>query len=106
MKADDNSHEPALPAPPGLVAWVLIGAIRVYRYTLSALMGRTCRFLPTCSEYGETAIRLHGAWRGFWLTFFRFMRCRPGADHGFDPVPESLPDHGWRFWLYSGFGPK
>ena len=90
---------------PSLVAWVFIGAIRIYRYTLSAFMGRTCRFLPTCSEYGETAIRRHGAWRGGWLAFFRVLRCRPGAAHGFDPVPDELQDHGWRFWRYAGHGP-
>ena len=93
-------------ARPGPVAWLLIGLIRLYRYTLSALMGRTCRFLPTCSEYGETAIRRYGAWQGGWLTFFRYFRCRPGGAHGFDPVPEHVENHGWRFWRYAGLGPE
>ena len=87
---------------PGPVAVLLIGLIRIYRYTLSSLAGRTCRFLPTCSEYGETAIHAYGAWRGGWLTVFRLMRCRPGAEHGFDPVPERLRDEGLRFWRYRG----
>lgn len=90
---------------PGPVALILLGLIRIYRYTLSALIGRTCRFLPTCSEYGETAIKRFGAWRGGWLTFFRFLRCRPGVEHGYDPVPEVLRDQGWRFWRYGGGAP-
>ncbi len=98
--ADENARW------PGPLALVLIGLIRVYRYTLSAFVGRTCRFLPTCSEYGEDAIRRHGAWRGGWLTFFRLTRCRPGTEHGYDPVPGELERHGWRFWRYAGQGPE
>lgn len=92
-------------AATGPVAFLLIGAITVYRYTLSAFVGRTCRFAPTCSEYGIDAIRRHGAWRGGWLTFFRLVRCRPGAEHGYDPVPDELERHGLRFWRYAGYGP-
>lgn len=90
----------------GPVAWIFIVLIWIYRYTLSAFVGRTCRFLPTCSEYGETAIRRYGAWRGGWLTVFRFLRCRPGCAHGYDPVPDDVGRHGLRFWLYAGYGLK
>lgn len=106
--ANDNQRPRAVGEAlswPGPVALLFIGLIRVYRYSLSALVGRTCRFLPTCSEYGEMAIRRHGAWRGGWLTLFRLMRCRPGAVHGYDPVPDTVGRHGWRFWLYAGYGP-
>lgn len=66
---------------------LLIGAIRVYKLTLSPWLGRQCRFLPTCSEYGIEAIEKHGALRGAWLAARRIGRCRPGCDHGYDPVP-------------------
>ena len=89
---------------PGVVAMVFVGLIRVYRLTLSALIGRSCRFLPTCSDYGETAIRRFGAWRGGWLALFRFLRCRPGGRHGFDPVPDEIGRHGLRFWRYARYG--
>jgi putative membrane protein insertion efficiency factor len=56
--------------------------------------------LPTCSEYAAEAIRRHGAWIGFWLALFRVSRCRPGGGSGYDPVPDSVPGHGWRFWRY------
>ncbi|MGI9464385.1 MAG: membrane protein insertion efficiency factor YidD [Aestuariivirgaceae bacterium] len=84
----------------GPVAALMIALIRVYQLTISALLGRTCRHLPTCSDYTSEAIRRHGAWRGFWLGLSRILRCSPIGTHGFDPVPEHLPDHGWRFWLY------
>ena len=74
-----------------LPALVARGLIRAYRYTLSSLVGRTCRHLPTCSEYAEDAIGRFGLWPGFWMGLARFSRCRPYGSHGFDPVPDALP---------------
>lgn len=66
-------------------------AIRIYRYSLSSLAGRTCRHLPTCSEYCEEAISRHGLWGGGWMGLARLWRCRPGGSHGFDPPPDTTP---------------
>lgn len=79
-----------------------IGLITVYRYTLSALVGRSCRHLPTCSEYTAEAIWRFGFWPGGWMGLARLSRCRPGGTHGYDPVPPALPDRGawyapWRY---------
>ncbi|THD60543.1 membrane protein insertion efficiency factor YidD [Phenylobacterium sp.] len=64
------------------------GALRAYKLTLSPLIGRQCRFLPTCSEYAADALIGHGPWRGGALAVRRLCRCHPwsGAS-GFDPVP-------------------
>lgn len=75
--------------------WLLKAPIIVYRYSLSALIGRHCRHLPSCSEYALEAIDRHGAWTGFWLGLSRVSRCRPGGTEGFDPVPLSVPEHAW-----------
>lgn len=69
-------------------AWLLKAPIYVYRYTLSAFIGRQCRHLPTCSEYALQAIDTNGPWRGFWLTLARVARCHPWGSGGFDPVPD------------------
>jgi putative membrane protein insertion efficiency factor len=45
--------------------------IKLYRYTLSPLIGQHCRHMPSCSQYGLDAIETNGAWRGFWLTLSR-----------------------------------
>ncbi len=90
---------------PGPVSWVLLKLIRLYQLTFSAFIGRHCRHLPTCSEYTMQAIRRHGAWAGFWLGFFRVMRCHPLGTHGFDPVPETgVPRHDPAFWHYARYG--
>lgn len=69
---------------------LLIGAIRLYRKTLSPFIGQQCRFEPTCSHYGEEAIAKHGALRGAILTVWRILRCGPWSKGGYDPVPETF----------------
>ena len=65
-------------------------AIRAYQLTLSSLVGRQCRHLPTCSHYTDEAIARHGLWAGGWLGLSRICRCHPWGTSGFDPVPSAL----------------
>ncbi|WP_370454568.1 membrane protein insertion efficiency factor YidD [Geobacillus sp. C56-T2] len=66
----------------------MIALIRFYQRFLSPLKPPTCRFYPTCSNYGIEAIRRFGALRGGWLTTKRILKCHPFHPGGFDPVPE------------------
>ena len=70
----------------GLAA-VMIGFIKLYQWTLSPLIGRACRYTPTCSNYGIEAIRKHGPFKGGWLTLKRVLSCNPWGGSGYDPVP-------------------
>ena len=81
---------PGLP-PPGPAARLMLIAIQAYRLTLSAFLGRQCRFAPTCSEYAADAIRSYGALRGGWLGLKRIGRCHPWGGSGYDPVPPRRP---------------
>src|SRR5215210_7426238 len=67
--------------------WILLGAISLYRITLSGWLGGQCRFSPTCSRYAEEAIRTRGALRGSALAVGRVLRCNPFGQGGMDPVP-------------------
>ena len=76
---------------PSPAARLILIAIQAYRLTLSVLLGRQCRFAPTCSEYAADAIRNHGALRGGWLGLKRIGRCHPWGGSGYDPVPPRRP---------------
>lgn len=90
------------PAPVRPFTLGLRAAVFFYRVTLSPLLGRQCRYLPTCSHYADEAVRHHGAWIGGWLTLARMLRCNPFGAAGFDPVPPSLPaDAARRPWRHA-----
>jgi putative membrane protein insertion efficiency factor len=66
-------------------AKVLLGGIHLYQATLSPLnrrIGVRCRFRPTCSHYGEGAIRKYGALVGTGKTVWRILRCGPWTPAG------------------------
>lgn len=72
-------------SPAGLVAVFLI---RVYQWMISPLLGRNCRFHPTCSQYAVEAVQSFGTLRGSWLALKRLGRCHPWHPGGFDPPPK------------------
>ncbi|MCJ7679469.1 MAG: membrane protein insertion efficiency factor YidD [Candidatus Aminicenantes bacterium] len=61
--------------------------IRIYRILLSPLLGRNCRFYPTCSAYTYEAIEKFGLMKGLFLSVKRLLRCHPFHPGGVDPVP-------------------
>ncbi|MBL7884303.1 MAG: membrane protein insertion efficiency factor YidD [Bacteroidia bacterium] len=61
--------------------------IKIYQYTISPLLGPSCRFTPSCSQYGIEAIKKHGPFKGGFLTIKRIGKCHPWGKHGHDPVP-------------------
>jgi putative membrane protein insertion efficiency factor len=61
--------------------------IRIYQWTLSPLLGPTCRFYPSCSNYALEVLRQNGFVRGSWLALKRLSRCHPWHPGGID-----LPD--------------
>ena len=66
---------------------VFIFLIRVWQRTFSQVLPPTCRFQPSCSQYGIEAIQKYGVFRGGWLTIKRISRCHPLHPGGYDPVP-------------------
>jgi putative membrane protein insertion efficiency factor len=70
-----------------IVGYPFILLIRIYQVAISPLLGPKCRFTPTCSQYGITAFKKYGLFKGGWLTVKRISRCHPWGGHGHDPVP-------------------
>ncbi len=64
---------------------LLIALVRLYQLTLSHVLGRHCRFQPTCSNYFILVVRKHGPWRGAAKGIWRIMRCHPFGGSGYDP---------------------
>jgi uncharacterized protein len=62
--------------------------IRFYQIVISPIKPPSCRFYPTCSQYGLEAIQRFGAIKGGWLTIKRISKCHPFHPGGVDPVPE------------------
>ncbi|MBR1395002.1 MAG: membrane protein insertion efficiency factor YidD [Prevotella sp.] len=70
-----------------LLSWLLVLPIRFYQLYISPLLGPSCRFTPTCSEYARQAILKHGPVKGLGLAIWRILRCNPWGGSGYDPVP-------------------
>lgn len=66
---------------------VFIFMIRIYQKVLSPVLGASCRYTPTCSQYAVEALQKHGIIRGSWLAIKRIVSCNPWGGHGYDPVP-------------------
>ena len=69
------------------IAGVFLIVVRAYQLLLSPLLGASCRYTPTCSQYAIDAIRKYGPFKGGWLAIKRIGRCHPWGGHGHDPVP-------------------
>lgn len=69
-----------------------IWLIRQYQLWLSPMIGPSCRFHPSCSQYGIEAIKAHGVAIGCWLTMKRILKCHPLHPGGIDEVPECKHD--------------
>ena len=64
--------------------------IKFYQLFISPLTPPSCRYTPTCSQYGLEAFRKHGPVKGLYLTTRRILRCHPWGGSGYDPVPEEF----------------
>jgi putative membrane protein insertion efficiency factor len=64
-----------------------LGLIRFYQLAISPFTPPSCRYIPTCSQYGYEAITKHGLIKGGLLTAKRLARCHPFSRGGIDPVP-------------------
>ena len=65
---------------------LLVKFIKGYQFLISPLLGQSCRYLPTCSEYSIDALKNFGFLKGSLLSLKRILSCHPWGRGGFDPV--------------------
>jgi len=70
----------------GAAASVVVSMARGYQVTLSPLLGWSCRYVPTCSNYLIEAVGKYGPWRGTAKGLWRVLRCNPFGGQGYDPA--------------------
>ncbi len=68
--------------------FLVLKTIKVYQNYISPLLGPSCRFYPTCSEYALQAIETYGVFKGGVLAIKRILKCNPWGGSGADPLPE------------------
>ena len=66
--------------------WMALWLLRLYKITLSPLLGTSCRFYPTCSDYARDAIQKFGFFKGSYLMIKRLLKCHPWHPGGVDKV--------------------
>ena len=73
---------------------ILIKLIKIYKFLISPLLGQSCRYMPTCSEYSIEALKTFGFIKGSFLSLKRILSCHPvkilGGGEGFDPVNKNM----------------
>ena len=69
---------------------VIIKLIKGYKYLISPLLGQSCRYFPTCSEYSIEALKTFGFFKGLYLSLKRILSCHPWCDGGFDPIKKEM----------------
>ena len=73
---------------------MLIKFIKGYKFIISPLLGNSCRYLPTCSEYSIEALKTFGFFKGIYMCTKRISSCHPikflGGGEGFDPVRKKI----------------
>jgi len=77
-----------------ILTLILIKFIKAYKFLISPLLGNSCRYLPTCSEYSIEALKTHGLIKGIFISTKRILSCHPikflGGGEGFDPVVKKM----------------
>ncbi len=69
-----------------MIKTIVIFLIKIYKNILSPIIGPTCRYLPTCSEYFIDCLNEYGVIKGSVKGMKRIFSCHPFGGHGYDPV--------------------
>jgi putative membrane protein insertion efficiency factor len=70
-----------------IIIFPFVFLIKIYQFLISPVIGKNCRFNPTCSNYALEALKKHGLILGMYYSIIRISKCHPWGGSGHDPVP-------------------
>ena len=77
-----------------IVTNIIIKIIKCYKFLISPLLGNSCRYLPTCSEYCIEALQTYNLPKALYISLKRILSCHPikflGGGEGFDPIKKKM----------------
>jgi len=65
---------------------ILIKIVEFYQKAISPFLPKSCRYIPTCSQYTIEALEKYGAIKGTYIGIKRILRCHPFHPGGYDPL--------------------
>ena len=71
-----------------IIIFPFVFLIKIYQFLISPIIGKNCRFNPTCSNYAMEALKKHGLIVGIYYSVKRISKCHPWGGSGYDPVPK------------------
>ena len=97
-----HSHHTTSPSPSSAtvpntneIKYAMLGSIRLYQILLATQDAPACNFEPSCSHFGQEAIKRYGA-QGLLMTADRLLRCNgfglrhyeidPTSGRAIDPI--------------------
>jgi len=73
-----------------IFTYIVIKLIKCYKFLLSPIIGDSCRFFPSCSDYCIQSFKTFGLFKGSYLSLKRILSCHPWNNGGFDPVEKQI----------------
>tara|TARA_E500000178_G_scaffold284443_1_gene285620 strand:+ start:760 stop:1011 length:252 start_codon:yes stop_codon:yes gene_type:complete len=77
-----------------IITNILIKFIKGYKFLISPLLGPSCRYFPSCSDYSIEALKNYGFFKGLYKSLKRIFSCHPfkllGGGQGYDPLDKDM----------------
>ncbi|MCV2506105.1 MAG: membrane protein insertion efficiency factor YidD [Candidatus Lightella neohaematopini] len=73
-----------------LLSKIIVNIIYGYKIIISPLLGKHCRFIPSCSQFAIEAIVIFGLVKGIYFSIKRIIKCLPVNGGGYDPINKYL----------------
>ncbi|MFH1423418.1 MAG: membrane protein insertion efficiency factor YidD [Candidatus Nealsonbacteria bacterium] len=67
-----------------MIKFFILTLVKAYQVLISPLLGKHCRFYPTCSAYTLSAVQKYGWGLGSVKSTRRLLKCHPWNPGGVD----------------------